>query len=74
MENRIPHDPERMTFSNNDTIKKLQKYRHHVMSLIGSLTLRELEKRDLMVVPKDMFTGMLEKCDKDAFNAFKKEY
>ncbi|MBU1138765.1 MAG: hypothetical protein KKA76_07305 [Proteobacteria bacterium] len=66
---RIPSDPERMRFHNNNVVATLQKYRHYVMCIIGTLTLRELEKRGLMVVPKEMFFKLLEQSDKEAFDA-----
>lgn len=67
MDTRIPLDPERMKFSENKTVAELQKWRHYAAVLVGLASFREVEKRNLMIVPRDMFLRLLKKHDNEAF-------
>ncbi len=68
MNYKVPNDPELLVFSENKTVASLQKWRHYAMSLIGLITLREIEKRNLIIVPEDLFFDLLKKHDNEAFN------
>ena len=57
---RIPLDPERMVFSQNEQIAAIQKNRHYACCIIGLHNLGCLEKRGLRVVPKEVLDKYLE--------------
>lgn len=69
MKTRIPLDPERMKFSDNKTVAELQKWRHYAAVLVGLHSFREIEKRNLMIVPRNIFLCLLKKHDNEAFEA-----
>lgn len=65
---RIPCDPERMRFHKNSMASALRKWRHYAMCVLGMKTLAELEKRDLVIIPKGMLLDMLKQYDKEAYD------
>lgn len=64
---RIPLDPERIRFPENKTAAELMKWKHYAFYVLGEDRMKALRKRNLIVIPADLFWAMLEQYDPEAF-------